>query len=56
MDKYEYSFVPDDVNIYLRDEAIDFAEVWANSLREAINIAWKNVPDNCTVLNVRKEI
>lgn len=54
MSKYEYSFVPDNVDIYLRDEAIDFGEVWAHSMKEAIQIAWNNVPCDCTVLSVRK--
>lgn len=56
MSKYEYSFVPDNVDLYLRDEAIDFGEVWAHSPKEAMAIAWSRLPYGYTVLTVRKVV
>jgi hypothetical protein len=54
MNKYEYSFVPDNVDIYLRDEAIDFGVVYAHNIEEAKSLAWKSIPYDYTVLSVRK--
>lgn len=54
MKLYEYSYVPDDVDPWLRDEAIDFGEVYATNMAEAKNLAWAKIPYNCIILNVKE--
>lgn len=54
MNKYEYSFVPDNVDLFMRDETIDFGVVYAHNIEEAKSLAWKSIPYDYTVLSVRK--
>lgn len=54
MRKWEYSWCYDDVNPYERDEAMDFGYVYAPDKETAINLAWKDIPCNCTVYGVRE--
>ena len=54
MKTYEYAFVPDNIDPWLRDEAIDFGEVYANNIAEAKNLAWTKCPYDCIILNVRE--
>lgn len=52
--RYEYSFVPDNVDVWLIDEAVDFGEVMARDMREARELAWTALPYGFTLRGVRE--
>ena len=54
--KWEYSWCYDDVNPYERDEAMDFGYVYAPDRETATDLAWKDIPYNCTIYGIREVI
>lgn len=52
--KYEYGYVPDNCDIWVRDETMEFGFVYARDLREARALAWDAIPYGYTVCMTRE--